>query len=403
MILLTLSQKRVLEEVLLLVKKVPEIRFKGFYTDWEQRKLGEEATIVVGGDIDKAKLLKSGKYPVLANALTNDGIVGYYEDNYRIGAPAVTVTGRGDVGYAKARRTNFTPVVRLLAVTSDHDIDFLEAALNNHKKIIESTGVPQLTSPQLAKYKILFPSLEEEKKIGAFFNQLDQTIALHLRKLQALQQLKKGFLQKMFPENQEKVPQIRFAHFQEEWEQRKVMDMSEETYGGGTPRTNNKEYWQGEFPWIQSSDLKNDQLCDVIPTKFITNEAINKSATKVIPSNSIAIVTRVGVGKLALIPYDYTTSQDFLSLSRLTVEPWFGVYSLYKLLKKEINNIQGTSIKGITKLDLLEKKIILPSSLEEQIKIGAFFQKLDSTIALHQSKLEHLQSIKHSLLQKMFL
>ena len=124
-------------------------------------------------DKNKTKVLKSGKYPVLANALTNDGIFGYYEDDYRIEAPAVTVTGRGDVGYAKARKTNFTPVVRLLAVKSEHDVDFLEAAINNHKTVVESTGVPQLTAPQLSNYNIYFPLIEEEKKIGALFKQLD--------------------------------------------------------------------------------------------------------------------------------------------------------------------------------------------------------------------------------------
>ena len=132
---------------------VPKRRFKEFTNTgtWEQRKLGDESTIVAGGDVDKTKVLKSGKYPVLANALTNDGIFGYYEDDYRIEAPAVTVTGRGDVGYAKARKTNFTPVVRLLAVKSEHDVDFLEAAINNHKTVVESTGVPQLTAPQLSQ------------------------------------------------------------------------------------------------------------------------------------------------------------------------------------------------------------------------------------------------------------
>lgn len=179
-------------------EKVPEVRFPGFTGDWEQRKLGGEAAILAGGDIDKMKLKGSGTYPVLANALTNDGIVGYYDEDYRIEAPAVTVTGRGDVGHAKARKTNFTPVVRLLAVKSEHDVDFLENAINEHKVLVESTGVPQLTSPQLGSYKIFFPRYEEEKRIGSFFKQLDDTITLHQRELELLQLTKKAFLQKLF-------------------------------------------------------------------------------------------------------------------------------------------------------------------------------------------------------------
>ena len=156
-----------------------------FYTSsWEQRKLGDIASdMVAGGDIDKDLILAEGQYPVIANALTGDGIVGYYDKEYRVNAPAVTVTGRGDVGHAKARLVNFTPVVRLLSVKSEHDVFFLENAINTLKIVIESTGVPQLTVPQLAKYEVAFPrQLDEEEHIGAFFKQLDNLITLHQRK-----------------------------------------------------------------------------------------------------------------------------------------------------------------------------------------------------------------------------
>lgn len=161
----------------------PHLRFAGFDDTWEQRKLGDVATeMVAGGDIDKDLILDEGRYPVIANALTNDGIVGYYNEDYRIKAPAVTITGRGDVGHAKARIVDFTPVVRLLSLKSNHDVFFLENAINTLKIVIESTGVPQLTVPQLAKYEISFPkSLDEEEKIGVYFNQLDDLITLHQR------------------------------------------------------------------------------------------------------------------------------------------------------------------------------------------------------------------------------
>ena len=158
----------------------------------------DESIIVAGGDIDKQKISDVGKYPVLANALTNDGIVGYYKEEYRVEAPAVTVTGRGDVGHAQARKVNFTPVVRLLAVKSEHDVDFLESAINNHRVLVESTGVPQLTSPQLGNYKIYFPSFDEERKIGEIFSNFDHCITLHQRKLDQLKNMKQVLLQNMF-------------------------------------------------------------------------------------------------------------------------------------------------------------------------------------------------------------
>ena len=179
---------------------VPEIRFKGFTDAWEQRKLEEIATeMIAGGDVCKDLIVDKGRYPVIANALTNDGIIGYYNEDYRIKAPAVTVTGRGDVGHAMARIVDFTPVVRLLSIKSNHNIFFLENAINTIKIVIESTGVPQLTVPQLARYEVPLPkSLDEEEKIGIYFRNINNLITLHQRKLDKLKNIKKSMLDNMF-------------------------------------------------------------------------------------------------------------------------------------------------------------------------------------------------------------
>ncbi|MGH0435943.1 restriction endonuclease subunit S [Bacillus basilensis] len=198
------------------------------------------------------------------------------------------------------------------------------------------------------------------------------------------------------------VPKIRFDGFGGDWEKHKVADFSEDTFGGGTPKTTYAEFWGGTIPWIQSSDLQEHIVSNVNMKKGITEIALKKSATKLVPKNSIAIVTRVGVGKLALMPFEYTTSQDFLSLSNLKVNEWFGVYSLYNKLQKESHAVQGTSIKGITKAELLEKNIKIPLNLDEQQKIGTFFKHLDDTIALQQQLVEQQQKYKKAMLQKMF-
>ena len=176
-------------------------------------------------------------------------------------------------------------------------------------------------------------------------------------------------------------PKIRFKGYTEVWEQRKFSELAEKTYGGGTPTTSNEAFWNGSIPWIQSSDLTDGKLFGVAPRKYITEEGLNKSATQLIPENSIAIITRVGVGKLAFMPFPYTTSQDFLSLSRLNTEPFFTVYVCYKKLQSELNAVQGTSIKGITKDDLLAKVVMVPK-YKEQKQIGAFFRRLDHLITL---------------------
>ena len=197
------------------------------------------------------------------------------------------------------------------------------------------------------------------------------------------------------------VPKLRFPGFTDDWEQRKVFELAEKTYGGGTPATSNEAFWNGNIPWIQSSDIVDGKLFGVEPRKHITQEGLNNSATQLVPENSIAIITRVGVGKLAFMPFSYTTSQDFLSLSKLNTEPFFTVYACYKKLQSELNAVQGTSIKGITKDELLAKIIMVPKYAEQQ-KIGVFFKQLDNLITLHQCECNELQELKKSMLQKMF-
>ena len=197
-------------------------------------------------------------------------------------------------------------------------------------------------------------------------------------------------------------PRCFLGSFDFSWEQRKVSDLAEKTYGGGTPTTSNEAYWNGDIPWIQSSDVVDGKLLGVEPRKWITQDGLNNSAAQLIPGNSIAIITRVGVGKLAFMPYSYATSQDFLSLSKLNAEPLFTVYACYKKLQSELNAVQGTSIKGITKDELLAKNIMVPRYAEQQ-QIGAFFKQLDNLITLHQRKCANLCSPSQVVFSLLFV
>lgn len=244
------------------------------------------------------------------------------------------------------------------------DSNYLCSFLNTdkHKKwaVSISTGDGR-TNYNLGDYFELVvpvPSIAEQKKIASYIQKLNRLITLHQRKL--------------------------FLNFvkKNDWEQRKVSELSEKTFGGGTPKTSNDSFWKGNIPWIQSSDLVEGSLFDVEPRKYISQEAVDKSATKLVPEKSVAIVTRVGVGKLAFMPFSYATSQDFLSLSVLKTEPQFTVYALYKKLQSELNDVQGTSIKGVTKDELLAKEVMIPC-YKEQEKIGSYLHSLDHLITLH--------------------
>ncbi|MDM8261941.1 restriction endonuclease subunit S [Ligilactobacillus salivarius] len=186
------------------------------------------------------------------------------------------------------------------------------------------------------------------------------------------------------------------------WERKKLGDVANSYINGGTPDTQNKNYWIGDIPWIQSSDLKNDDIWNVNINKYITNKAVNDSAAKLIPANSIAIVTRVGVGKLAYMSQEYSTSQDFLSLVDIKEDLIFIMYMLYFKISKVSSSLQGTSIKGITKKELLNLSISIVNNTAEQNRIGQVFKILDNSINLHERKYEELTLIKKALLQKLF-
>lgn len=198
-----------------------------------------------------------------------------------------------------------------------------------------------------------------------------------------------------------KKPKVVFSNFKNNWKIFSFYNLANMFLSGGTPSTKEPTFWGGSIPWIQSSDIQKDILSGVIPQKFISEEGLQNSSAKLIPKNSIAIVTRVGVGKLAIIDQDYATSQDFLSLSDINGDTQFIVYSIYRMLQKESTQLQGTSIKGITKEDILSKKISLPE-IEEQSAIGSLFRTLDDLLASYKDNLVNYQSLKTTMLSKMF-
>ena len=196
-------------------------------------------------------------------------------------------------------------------------------------------------------------------------------------------------------------PKLRFKGFDDAWEQRKLGEITGKVIGGGTPKTCVSEYWDGDIPWIQSSNVQENEMFDFDIPKSITQEGLEKSAAKLVPENSIAVVTHVGVGKLVFVPFSYTTSQDFTSLSELKTDAQFTCYSLYQRIKNDLHIVQGSAIKGITKDDLLSKEIMVPE-IQEQRKIGNYFRKLDNLITLHQRQCEALKKQKQFFLQNMF-
>ena len=374
-------------------KGIPQIRFSGFTDTWEQRKLGDIASdMVAGGDIDKDLILAEGQYPVIANALTGDGIVGYYDKEYRVNAPAVTVTGRGDVGHAKARLVNFTPVVRLLSVKSEHDVFFLENVINTLKIVIESTGVPQLTVPQLAKYEVAFPrQLDEEEHIGAFFKQLDHLITLHQRKYDKLTKVKKAMLEKMFPKNGSLYPEIRFKGFTDAWEQRKLGDTVQITMGQ-SPDGSTYSDVPSDYILVQgNADLQNGWVSPRVWTSQMTKKA---------DAGDLIMSVRAPAGAMGKTAYNAVIGRGVAAIK--------GNEFIYQLLEKMDSDGYwkalscGSTFESLNSDNIKNADVLIPD-VAEQEKIGEYFLAIDRLITLHQRKLEKLKNIKKACLEKMFV
>ena len=349
----------------------PRCFLGSFDFSWEQRKLGDIASdMVAGGDIDKDLILAEGQYPVIANALTGDGIVGYYDKEYRVNAPAVTVTGRGDVGHAKARLVNFTPVVRLLSVKSEHDVFFLENAINTLKIVIESTGVPQLTVPQLAKYEVAFPrQLDEEEHIGAFFKQLDHLITLHQRKCANL------------CSPSQVVFSLLFATSTFSWEQRKFSDI---TFPAGEKNKDN-------LP-LESYSITNEHGFVPQDEKFEnggTMREADKRMYYIVSPNSFAYnparinVGSIGyqnIGKNVIVSSLYEVFKTSEDVDDRLLWHWFKSPDFQKLIMQ----LQEGGVRLYFYYDKLCMGEVSLPSLEEQRKIGKLFDTLDNLITLHQ-------------------
>lgn len=185
-----------------------ELRFKREdgtdYPEWEENAISDLFEVSAGGDIDKANSRKEyGEdypYAVYANALTNRGLYGY-ANYYKIGCDCFTVTGRGDVGYAIARHEKFVPIVRLLVCIPKHNenVDCFAEIVNYTNIFVDNTGVPQLTSIQLGKIRVAYPTdIEEQQKIADFLSVLDEAISYAKQELDKWKELKKGLLQQMF-------------------------------------------------------------------------------------------------------------------------------------------------------------------------------------------------------------
>ena len=375
--------------------KVPAIRFAGFTDPWEQRKLGDVAPLQRGFDLP-VNQMTPGPYPVVMS----NGIGGWHS-KYMVKGPGV-VTGRsGTIGSLHYIEQNFWPHNTSLWVTSFNGneprfIYWLYASIGL-ERFGSGSGVPTLNRNDVHDLRVGFPcDVAEQRRIGTFFSRLDTLITLHQRKYDKLVIFKKSMLEKMFPKDGESVPEIRFAGFTDPWEQRKLGELFFES----NERSSSMEILsvsvaKGIYPASESDR-------DTNPGASLVNYKVVHKGDVVYNS------MRMWQGAVGSSDYDGIVSPAYV-VARPTIEldsTCFGYLlkrpeMLYKYLCDSQGNSKDTQTLKYDRFADIEAT--MPANLEEQRAISACLESVDHLITLHQRKLELLQNIKKSLLDKMFV
>lgn len=402
----------------------PEIRFTSEQDDWKLIDLEQNATYSKGRGYSKNDVVKTGTPVVLYGRLyTNfeleidqvDTFVRPVQDSVISSGNEVVVPASGETPEDIARAS---AIIRPgLILGSDLNIIRPNAKLNptflassltygvackDLMSRAQGNVIVHLKNDDIRSLTVSTPSLAEQTKINSFFRHIDNQINDLKNSAKQLKNLKQTMLVKMFPQDRASVPEIRLEGFTGDWKMKTIENIAAKTLGGGTPATSHAEYWNGNIPWIQSSDLSGDSIENPTVRKWVSEIGIKNSATILIPENSIAVVTRVGVGKVSMMLEPYATSQDFISLVDIKGDLRFITIAVKQTVQASLSQLQGSTIKGITRDELISKKLRVPST-EEQAAIGSYFRQLDQLIELQEAKLTKLTQLKTAFLAKMFV
>ena len=401
--------------------KIPLIRFKGYTEDWEQRKVQNLCSISTGKSNTQDKI-DEGKYPFYVRSPIIERSTKYLYDEEAV----VTVgdgVGTGKVfHYVNGKYDLHQRCYRMFSFSDEVNAKYFYHvfSLLFYKRVMAmtaKTSVDSVRYEMIADMEIPFPNIEEQKKIVATFDNLDNLITLHQRKCDNLKTLKKSMLQKMFPKNGESVPEIRFAGFTDPWEQRKFYEIFNFMQNNALSRAElSNDY--GEVMNVHYGDIlvKYGEILDVKKdevTYLLNSELLKKYQTSVLQNGDIIIADAAEdetVGKCSEI----TGLSNEIVLSGLHTIPcrpkekyakgYLGFYMNSNAYHDQLLPLlQGTKVSSISKSAIQDTNIVYPKSETEQTKIGSYFQSLDNLITLHQRKVEKLKEIKKSMLQKMFV
>lgn len=422
-------------------RKVPKIRFKGFYDDWEQREFGDYNDLMTGYPFESDKFSEDG-IKLVRGMNVKRGYLDFSEDicmrwnscvgleNFLLKAGDILIQMDGALigkSYAKIKE-NQLPALLVQRVTRSRtnnkfaSQDFMYQTIQrDFLRYIEmsktETAVPHLSLNDIRNFEIMVPCLVEQEKIGAYFSAFDRLITLHQRKLEKLKIIKKSMLENCFPENGEKVPKIRSSEFSDDWEQRKFGEVFMLLQNNTLSRAElNDEF--GTVQNIHYGDvlIKYDEVLDVSKESlsYIEKQSIaDKFKTSYLQNGDVIIADTAEdetVGKCTEI--EGLTDQKVISgLHTMPIRPnrkfaagFLGFYLNSAAYHDQLKPLmQGIKVTSISKGVMQDTVVKFPLDLKEQEQIGMYFSGLDHLITLHQSKLEKLKMIKKSMLETMFV
>lgn len=386
---------------------IPILRFPEFSNGWEKKKLGDIFSISAGGDIESKNVsqVKTDvfKYPIYANAEKNKGFYGY-SNVYKVEENVLTVAGRGvNIGIAHARNHKFYPIVRLLVLKplNNENIYFFENEINRLDLFKESTGVPQLTAPQVSGYEVCYPSPPEQQKIASFLTAVDDKLQALKKKKSLLGQYKKGVMQKIFSQ------ELRFKDDDgnefPEWEVKKLGEIAEKRILKNKENTVNLVFTNSAVQGIVNQrdffdkDIANQNnlmgYYIVENNDFVYNPRISSNA----PVGPISR-NKLETGVMSPLYTVFRFKKGNLNF----IEHFFNC----NIWHEHMNNISNQGARddrmSFLSADFYEMPISFPIQ-SEQTKIASFLSAIDEKIQLVHGQIEKVEIWKKGLLQKMFV
>ena len=406
-------------------KKVPNLRFKGFTDDWEQRKLGEVAEFYNGDrgpNYPKpSEIVEQGVPFINAGDLIN-GHIDYHNCKHITSDKFNQLNGaklkindivyclRGTIGKnglvnsdANATIASSLVCIRPVKLRPLFLFQLLNSSIEERqrKMVDEGAAQPNISATNLKKFLIPVPNDNEQEKIGEVFSKLNHLITLQQRKLDLLKQFKKGLLQKMFADKDSKQPILRFKGFHDDWEQRKlskVKDVRDGTH-------DSPKYHEKGFPLITSKNLTPSGV------DFSDASLIDEHDYQEINKRSLVEIHDILFGMIGTIGNPVIVKKSGFAIKNVALIKHGGNLSNYFLLNllnspifaKYINKENAGGTQKFLSLSIIRNFRFLAPGSDEQNKIGNMFEQVDTFITLQQQKLAKYQSIKKSLLQQMFI